>query len=102
MRRSFLLIVLATVIPVLPFSTWIVRRTAQQERAAVETKVIDTAGLVAERVEAGFEAQFSALTALADSGALDEDDLVVFYRQAQRVKLFRPLWYTVELVSPSG
>ncbi len=95
-------IVMAAAIPILLFAGWMSFRTANDERSAARAAAREVVDRAVERVAAELSAHMQVAATLALSAALDEPDLAVFYREAQRLRETRPLWYTVELDDPSG
>jgi PAS domain S-box-containing protein len=101
-RRPLLSLIIAAVIPLLLFGSWVTYITADQQRDEARRRAFETANQVAERVASEMEAQLQVAETLAASTSLDEHSLQSFYTEAQRVKVARPLWETVELADPKG
>jgi two-component system, NarL family, sensor histidine kinase UhpB len=101
-RRPLLTLLLAASIPVLLFAGWIAYRAATDERAMARGSAREAVERVAERVTAEMAVQVQVAETLALSAALDEPDLALFYREAERLKQARPLWFTIELDALDG
>jgi len=101
-KRSLALLLAAACIPVLLFAAWIAYQAANGQRTAALVRAQDTVDRVGERITAEMANQVQVAQALALSPSLDASDLASFYREAQRLKAARPLWYTVELDNLQG
>ena len=101
-KHSVSLLLAAACIPLLLFAAYAAYQTADSQRSAALVRAQDTVGRVGERITAEMTNQTQVAEALALSPSLDAADLATFYREAQRLKSARPLWYTVELDSPDG
>ena len=96
------LLLAAACIPVLLFAAWIAYKAADSQRTAALVHAQDTVERVGERITAEMTNQVQVAEALALSPLLDMADLPSFYREAQRLKAARPLWFTVELDDLQG
>ncbi|HEX2555090.1 MAG TPA: ATP-binding protein [Microvirga sp.] len=101
-HRLLISLLLAAVIPVLLFGTWVAYVTADRERAESRRAAAATVVQVAERVASELAKELDVAEALAGSADLDGPDLPTFYLEAQRITAARPLWETVSLVQPDG
>jgi signal transduction histidine kinase len=101
-RRPWVLVVIAAAIPVLLLGGWVAYRSAASERVAALAATSEVTYRVANQIVAELSTQVQVAEALALSSALDQADLAMFYREAQRIKQSRPLWHTIELDDPSG
>ena len=101
-KHPLALLLTAASIPVLLFAAWIAYKTADGQRSAALVQAQETLDRVGERITAELTNQVQVAEALALSPSLDSPDLASFYRQAQRLKAARPLWYTVELDDLQG
>jgi PAS domain S-box-containing protein len=100
-RSHLVLLVLATTLPLLLFVGAVIALFADQQRAAGEREMRDSAHTLALALDRELHASVTALEALASSDNLDRDDLSRFYQQAQQVMKARP-WNTMVLADPSG
>ncbi|MBM1170011.1 PAS domain-containing protein [Microvirga arabica] len=101
-RRPLLSLMIAAIIPLLLFGSWVAYITATQQREQARRRAFETVNQVAERIAAEMDAQLQVVETLAASASLDTPSLQGFYTEAQRVKATHPLWETVELADPSG
>ncbi len=101
-RRPLLSLIIAAVIPLLLFGSWVAYITATQQREQARQRAVETVNKVAERIASEMDAQLQVVETLASSASLDTPSLQSFYTEAQRVKATHPLWETVELADPSG
>jgi two-component system sensor histidine kinase UhpB len=100
--RSVVLLVMAAAIPVLVFAGWVAFLNAQQARQTARSAAFGVLDRVASSVTSELGIQIELAETLAASSALDQPDLVMFYREAKRVKDSHPLWETIELVDTEG
>jgi PAS domain S-box-containing protein len=100
----FYLVVLLTVIalPLLAFATALAIQSAGQQRAALESGLVDTSRALAVAVGNELQGTISALNALGMSQYLDTGDLAAFYDQARRVQETQRWWYSVWLADADG
>lgn len=101
-RGPLLLVLMAASIPVLLFAGWIAYRAAEQGRDDARVAAASTVERVTERVRAEMMVQIQVAQALALSATLDQPDLASFYREAERLRDARQLWFTVELDDTRG
>jgi two-component system, NarL family, sensor histidine kinase UhpB len=101
-HRPLVLLVLAAAIPLLLFAGWVTYLNASQERTAARIAAFEALDRVATRVTSELSTQVEIAETLAASASLDEPDLLMFYREAKRLKDARPLWETIELVDTAG
>jgi len=78
-------LVIASVLPAIAVTTFIIIRSFNQERANLERDLVGTARALAQAVDAEFEGVRSALLILAWSSHLESGDLARFYEDAQQV-----------------
>ena len=91
---------MAAIIPVILFAGWMAYITADRERTDVRRAAFAAVQRVTEQVSAELEKELEVAEALAGSIHLDEPNLPVFYKEAQRLTAARPLWETVSLATP--
>jgi two-component system, NarL family, sensor histidine kinase UhpB len=101
-HRPLVLLVLAAAIPLLLFTGWVTYLNANQGLTAARIAAFEALDRVATRVTSELSTQVEIAETLAASASLDESDLLMFYREAKRVKDARPLWETIELVDIEG
>ena len=101
-RRQLAQLVIAAAIPVLVFAGWVAFLDARQERAAARLAAFEALDRVATRITSELGTQIELAEALATSASLDQPDLLMFYREAKRLKDAHPLWETIELVDTEG
>jgi signal transduction histidine kinase len=78
-------LVIASVLPAIAVTTFIIIRSFNQERANLERDLVGTARALAQAVDAEFDGVRSALLILAWSPHLESGDLARFYEDAQQV-----------------
>ncbi len=100
--RTWVLLVLSTILPLLLFGGWVAYIAVDHARADSYRAASATVDRVAERVAAELGYQLDMAQALAASAALDHGDLQAFRLEAERLKGTHPVWHTVELVAASG
>jgi len=96
--RTWILLVLSAILPLLLFGGWVAYLAADRARA----DSYRAASATVDRVAAELGYQLDMAQALAASTALDHGDLQAFRLEAERLKATQPVWHTVELVAPSG
>lgn len=78
-------LVIASVLPAIAVTTFIILRSFNQERANLERDLVGTARALTQAVDAEFDGARSALLILAWSSHLESGDLARFYADAQQV-----------------
>lgn len=89
-------------LPIVLFTTVVLVRLSAYERAAVERELLETTTGLATDLDRTVRGTIATLAAMAQSRALDRDDLEAFYAEAQRIVPTQPHWRAVILVSPTG
>ena len=89
-------------LPIVVFTTVVIVRLSAYERAAVERELMDTTIGLATDLDRTVRGTIATLDAMAQSRALDTDDLETFYAEAQRILPTQPHWRGVILVSSGG
>jgi len=102
LRWYLVIVVIGAMLPLVTFTTLVVVRLSRYERAAVERELVETATALATDLDRSVRATVSTLEAMAQSPALDGDDLRAFYAEAQRVLPTQVHWRAVILLTPSG
>jgi PAS domain S-box-containing protein len=102
LRAILALLVLSISLPLGLFAGMFIMRYANEQRALVEQRNVETARAVSVAVDQHIESARSALQVLAASTLLDVPDRVAFTQVALRLVPTQPGWYAVLLVHPSG
>jgi signal transduction histidine kinase len=97
-----LLVVALSIVPLIFFSTFLVRRVVAAERAANERLLVQGARLQADAIERELSASVRALSALAESPTLTAGNVAAFHDEAARVAATQESWYFIQLSAPSG
>lgn len=96
----FIALALSAAIPVLLLGGWMAYITADKERSYARKSATDALMQVARRIEGEIAREMQIAETLANSRALDRDDLNDFYQEAARLVSIRPLWETASLTKP--
>ena len=96
----FIALALTAAIPVLLLGGWMAYITADKERSYARKSATDALMQVARRIEGEIAREMQIAETLANSRALDRDDLTDFYQEATRLVSIRPLWETASLTRP--
>ena len=102
LRSHLLLLVIGTLVPALLIAAVLVRRVFNDNRKAVEQRLLETARAAAAVVDAELGGTIRALQGLGESGRLAEGEIPGFYDQAQRLQKTQPTWSAVSLSTPDG
>jgi PAS domain S-box-containing protein len=102
LRGHLLLLVLVTLLPALLFSALVFYLFARDERAALQSGMMETVRALRQAVDTELKSNVNTLEALAASETLDRGDLQSFYRMAKRVIATQEGWKTVILHDPAG
>ena len=102
LRAHLLLLVIGTLVPALLIAAVLVRRVFEDNRKAVEQRLLETARAAAAVVDAELGGTIRALQGLGESGRLTEGEIPGFYDQAQRLLKTQPTWSAVSLSTPDG
>ena len=97
LRSHLIILVVAALLPVLIFAGVMIVLYDRQQRAAVESQMIDTARALSLAVDREVAAWTSTLEALGSSGHLDSGNLSVFREEALRVLKTRKDWNNILL-----
>jgi signal transduction histidine kinase len=101
-RTIALLFVALSILPLLVFSSFLVRRVVASERAASERLLLQGARLQSEAIERELSASVRALSALAQSPLLTTGDLDGFHAEARRVVETQTSWSSIVLLDATG
>ncbi|HEX2553891.1 MAG TPA: ATP-binding protein [Microvirga sp.] len=104
MRRRFVLLALAAVLPLLALTAGLLVFSLRQQRAAMQAEAIHRVEEMLHGVERELFAQVDLLKVLAQSPLLDGDqpDLAGFHRLATRFQGELPLWHRIILADRDG
>jgi signal transduction histidine kinase len=102
LRTHFVLLVSATLVPVLVLAIGILLLGQREWQASVEGGLQDTARALAVAVDRELASTVTALRTLGASPSLDDRNFQLFYEQARRARDDNPGWLTVYLVEASG
>jgi hypothetical protein len=102
LRAHLLLLVIGTLVPALVIAAILVRRVVDDNRKAVEQRLLETARSAAAVVDTELAGSIRALQGLGESGRLAEGEIPGFYAQAHRLLKTQPTWSAVALSRPDG
>jgi PAS domain S-box-containing protein len=102
LKWYLVLLVLATLVPLLAFAAFMVYQHGTIHRAAVERALLETSRAFAVALDKHFDATIMSLQGLVTSEHLDRGDLRAFYRQARRVQEAHEEWLNISLFDSSG
>jgi signal transduction histidine kinase/ActR/RegA family two-component response regulator len=101
-RSIVLLFVALSLVPLILFSSFLVRRVVASERASAERLLLQGARLQSDAIEQELSASVRALSAMAESPLLTAGDLRGFYDEHRRVAGPQSRWYSVQVLDPFG
>jgi hypothetical protein len=96
------LLIVATLLPTLAFSAWLIAQHQHQIDHAVEEELIETARALRVGVDRKVGTSIAVLEALAASEHLRAGRLRLFDRFARSVLATQPVWETIALYDTSG
>jgi len=102
LRGYLLWLVLVATLPALVFSTWLIYKSADEERTFRKAEIEDTSEILARDIEAYFQQSVASLEVLSVSGALVANDLRAFHELARRLLKNHPEWANIVMVGPNG
>jgi len=102
LRSHLVLLVLATLLPLVAFAALSVFLFTRQEQRAIERGLVETVRALAVAVDRELRASISTLEALAVSRAIDATDLRTTTAEMARILLTQPYWRQLTLVEASG
>jgi signal transduction histidine kinase/ActR/RegA family two-component response regulator len=102
LRTHFVVLVAATLLPVLVLAVTVVLLVQRERHASVQRGLQDTARALAAAVDRELDSSVTALETLGDSPALDTGNLPAFYEHARRAREDNRRWLSVYLVEPPG
>jgi hypothetical protein len=89
-------------LPTLLVAAFLVRRVINDDRLAVEHRLLDAARADAAMIDTELEGTIRGLQGLAQSDHLTDGDIPAFYVQAKRLVTTQPTWAAVSLIAPDG
>jgi signal transduction histidine kinase len=101
-RAHLLLLVLGTFVPGVVLVGFLARTVVADNRAAVESRLLEIARFGAAQVDAELVGTTRALQGLAESDRLTADDLPGFYQQATALLAVQPSWSAVSVAGTDG
>jgi PAS domain S-box-containing protein len=101
-RRRLILLVLASLLPLVLFAAFLVYGAFRAERASAERHASDTARALSLAVDRELQSRIAALQALATSPTLLRDDIEGFRAQAAKVAAAQPFGSGIALVDARG
>ncbi len=102
LRRRLIVLVVATLAPLVIFAVSMIVRASDQERRTFERGAIDLARALTTAIESKLRSPITTLEALATSPSLTDDELAVFRERSGRVLKSQREWATITLALPSG
>lgn len=102
LRSHLILLVLATMIPLLVFAVGMIVRLSRDERATFQRGASERTRALLTAVDAELRSSITRLEALSISPDLDRDNLRAFHEEASRVLNTQRDWVTINLALPSG
>ena len=102
LRSHLLLLIVATLLPMIVFAAAASLIFAKRERATFERGARERTLALLTAIDIELRSSVTTLQALATSRNLDTGDLRAFHEEASRVHSSRPDWLTVNLAPPSG
>ena len=102
LRVYLLILVLGALLPGMLLTGVLVWRAFENNHAASERRLLDSARVDAAALDREFAGTISTLQALATSPTLDRGDLEAFHVEGSRIQATQPSWYAVMLLSLDG
>src|SRR3546814_9583485 len=96
-RATLFLLVAATALPFIVFSSVMVVLFSRQQQDTIEQTLTQTARAAIDLADREIASHLGALETLAASDYLLDHDLASFYGQAERIKAQRPAWLNVQV-----
>ncbi|HEY0834477.1 MAG TPA: ATP-binding protein [Azospirillum sp.] len=100
--RHLLLLVLATLLPMLALGAALAYWSAATQRETTERGLQEWARTMMVALDQELRISTTSLQVLALSTLLDADDLAAFHTEAWTARRFHPSWHTVALLEPGG
>ena len=102
LRSRLILLVLATLAPLIIFAVLMIFRLSNQERLTFQRGAIERTRALLTAIDTHLKSSIAPLVALATSPSLDAETLTDFYGRAAGVLKSQPDWVTLTLAHPSG
>ena len=102
LRSRLILLVLATMTPLLIFALAMVIRLGKEERATFQRGATERTRALLTALDAELGSSITVLEAVATWDHLDTNDLRSFYEDSMRVLRSQPSWITLNLAAPTG
>jgi signal transduction histidine kinase/CheY-like chemotaxis protein len=102
LRTHLLILVLGAVLPVLAFSAVMGAVFWRQQRAAYDQRYLERVRALAMALDREIDGHIRALQVLAQSAALQQDDLRTFYDRLQRVRAEQTAWDALIVTDAKG
>jgi signal transduction histidine kinase/CheY-like chemotaxis protein len=102
LRSHLLLLILATLFPLVVFGVTATVLVAQREKALFRRGATERTLALLTAVDAELRGHTNSLRALGDSRALADGDLRAFHAEARRMLAIEPSWRSVRIHLPSG
>lgn len=102
LRSHLIVLVVAALLPLLIFAVVMIVLFDRQQRASVETRMIETARALSLAVDREVTGWTGTLEGLGASKQLDSGNLRAFYEEAQRVLKAREGWNNILLADSKG
>ncbi|HEX8145716.1 MAG TPA: PAS domain S-box protein [Pyrinomonadaceae bacterium] len=102
LKWHLVLLVAGALLPLVGFAAVVVYRLAESERAANDRRLLRSAQDLSHALDRELQSTIRTLSALAESGELDGEDLAAFQAEAKRVVSTQPAWLTLILLKPDG
>lgn len=102
LRSHLILLVFATMIPLVIFSAGMVIRLTRDERETFQRGALERTLALLTAVDSEIRGSITTLQALASSHDLDVGNLPAFHKDAARVLKSQPHWFTITLALPSS
>jgi signal transduction histidine kinase/CheY-like chemotaxis protein len=102
LRVYLLILVLGALLPGTLLTGVLVWRAFENNHAASERRLLDSARVDAAALDREFVGTISTLQALATSPTLDRGDLEAFHAEGSRIQSTQPGWYAVMLLALDG
>src|SRR5215471_5092387 len=102
LRDHLFLLVIGLVLPALVVTSVLLRRIVDDNRDAVQRRLLETARVQARVVDTELSGTIRALEGLAESDLLDSRNFPAFEARARRLQSIQPAWSAVLLNTVDG
>src|SRR5690349_8095849 len=97
LRTHLLALVVATLVPALLLSAFLLRRVARENRESLDRQLLNAARAEAAVVDAEISGSIRALQALALSPLIPNGDFAAFHQEAVAFQRSQPSWFRIAL-----